>query len=61
MILFIAMGVLLAAGVSVRFVVPAVRRHRMASELRRDWWPQFEADLRAYASGKSAGEAERRR
>jgi hypothetical protein len=62
MILFIAIGLMLAAGLYVRFVSPAVRRHRMAAELRHDWWPQFEADLRNYAtSWRSAREAERRR
>jgi hypothetical protein len=43
---------------------PAVRaycRYRMTAELRRDWWPQFENELRQYMchTWRSAREAER--
>jgi hypothetical protein len=43
-------------------ILPAYRRHRMAAELRRDWWPRFEQDLREYMSQRwqSAREAEQR-
>jgi hypothetical protein len=36
--------------IGVRFGLPAVRRRRIAAELRGDWWPRFERDFRAYAS-----------
>jgi hypothetical protein len=44
------------------FGVPAYRRRRMAAELRHDWWPRFERELRDYMSQswQSAREAERR-
>lgn len=39
----------------------AYRRRRMTAELRGDWWPRFERDLREYMSQtwRSAREAER--
>lgn len=52
LLLFTAMGVSL----------PRLRRRRMASELRGDWWPRFEREFRAYASRswQAAREAERK-
>ncbi len=51
--MFILLGVmaviLLAA--AARLATPYVRRHRLASELRGDWWSPFERDFRAYAGG----------
>jgi predicted exporter len=46
-VLFAILGLVLAA-VTVRLALPSVRRWRMAAELRRDWWPRFERELRAY-------------
>lgn len=42
--------------------LPAYRRRRMTAELRREWWPRFERELREYMSQtwQSAREAERR-
>lgn len=62
MVLLIPVGLILLALV-VHMMLPAYRRHRMASELRRDWWPRFEQDLREYMSQRwrSAREAEQRR
>jgi aromatic ring-opening dioxygenase catalytic subunit (LigB family) len=50
----------IVAGLVVHMVLPVYRRHRMAAELRQDWWPRFERDLREYMSQrwKSAREAE---
>jgi hypothetical protein len=49
MILFALIGI----GLFLAFV-PAgafgVRRHQKPAELRGDWWSQFEADFRAYAT-----------
>lgn len=61
--------ILLAVGVGLIILIlimPAAfqmyMRHRMTAELRRDWWPRFERDLREYMSHtwRSAREAERR-
>jgi hypothetical protein len=45
----------------VRLLLGRLRRRRMASELRGDWWPRFEREFRAYASRswQSAREGER--
>jgi hypothetical protein len=60
MILYVAVGLVLVVLVAY-MMAPAYRRHRMAAELRRDWWPRFERDLRDYTSQrwKSAREAQR--
>ena len=51
--MYILLGVmvviLLAA--AVRLALPHVHRHRLASELRGDWWSGFERDFRAYSGG----------
>jgi hypothetical protein len=49
MILLMFLAVILIA-LALRLAVPALRRHRMAAELRGDWWPQFEREFRSYAS-----------
>jgi hypothetical protein len=45
----------------VRLSLRGLRRRRMVSELRGDWWPRFEREFRAYASRSwhEAREAER--
>ncbi|MDQ6818526.1 MAG: hypothetical protein M3018_14145 [Actinomycetota bacterium] len=59
------MGLLiLVAVVLVALVVRllrGLRRRRMASELRGDWWPRFEREFSAYASRswQAAREGER--
>jgi hypothetical protein len=48
--------ILLAAALCLAFV-PATLfgvRRRKSVELRRDWWPQFEAEFRAYAARVAA-------
>lgn len=59
MVLLIGIA-LIFAGLGVHMMMPAYRRHRVAAELRHDWWPRFERDLREYMSQrwKSAREAE---
>ena len=59
MILFVV-AVAVTLAITLRFAVPAVRRRRMASELRGDWWTRFEKEFRAYSSRfmQSAREAE---
>jgi len=60
--MFILFGVIALIFIiaAIRVVLPAIQRHRIASELRRDWWPAFEREFRAYASGSwgDAREAE---
>ena len=53
-----AIEVLLVIG---RVVTPAYRRYRGKAELREDWWPRFERELREYMSytWREAREAER--
>jgi hypothetical protein len=60
MILFVTLGAMLAVGIAIRFVLPALARHRMASELRHDWWPRFESEFWDYARVQPDREAERR-
>jgi hypothetical protein len=50
-----------AVALAVRLAVRWLRRVRIASELRGDWWPRFEQDFHDYASlsWASAREAER--
>jgi hypothetical protein len=58
MILLVLLA-LIGLAVAIRFAVPAVRRRRLARELRGDWWPRFERDFRAYAEKfRSARESE---
>jgi hypothetical protein len=60
MVVFIAIG-LIFLGLLIHMMLPAYHRHRMAAELRHDWWPRFERDLRDYTSQRwrAAREAER--
>lgn len=39
-----------------------LQRHRLAAELRSDWWPRFEQEFQTYASRawEAARRAERR-
>ena len=46
-VLFALVGCLLIA-VATRLALPSLRRWRMAAELRGDWWPRFERQLRDY-------------
>ena len=57
----VAFVIVILVAVTLRLTVPPYRRRRMAAELRRDWWPHFEREFRAYASrsGKAAREVER--
>ncbi len=48
MILLLAVAGCILFAVAVRLALPAVRRWRMAAELRGDWWSRFERELRAY-------------
>jgi hypothetical protein len=48
MILLVLLALILLA-VALRLAIPAVRRWRMAAELRGDWWPRFEREFRSYA------------
>jgi hypothetical protein len=60
MILLVVLAALVLA-VVVRLSILSLRRHRMAAELRGDWWPRFEQEFRRYASvsWRSARDAER--
>jgi hypothetical protein len=60
LLLFVAAFVF---AVAVRLCVLALRRRRMAAEVRGDWWPRFEQQFHDYASAswQSAREAERER
>jgi hypothetical protein len=60
MILLVALA-LLAIALAARFGYKAWWRYRIASELRRDWWPKFERELHDYASRawEAARDAER--
>lgn len=61
MILLVVIAVL-AVAVAMRVSLVALRRHRMAAELRGDWWPRFEREFRAYANRgwQAARDSERR-
>lgn len=61
--ILVAVMIAIAVAVVVRLAVPAIRRRWMIAELRRDWWPGFEREFRAYASQswEAAREAERGR
>jgi hypothetical protein len=61
MLLLVPMLAILAA-VAVRLALPWLRRVRLHLELRRDWWPTFEREFRAYSSHGwvAARQAERR-
>jgi hypothetical protein len=58
-ILILVAAVLVA--LLVRLSLRRLRRRRMVSELRGDWWPRFEREFHAYASRswEAAREAER--
>jgi hypothetical protein len=60
MAVLIVVAVVLVA-LLVPLSVRRLRRRRMASELRGDWWPRFEREFRAYASRswQAAREGER--
>jgi hypothetical protein len=47
-VLLAALGPALMALATIRWVLPMVRRRRLARELRSDWWSGFERDFRAY-------------
>jgi hypothetical protein len=59
-VLLVGIGLLVALLVG-RAALRVYRRRRIMAELRGDWWPRFERDLRTYMSHtwKSAREAER--
>jgi hypothetical protein len=59
----VALVAVILVAVVLRLTLPPYRRRRMAAELREDWWPRFEREFRAYASGSwaSARDAERGR
>jgi hypothetical protein len=61
LVLLVVVGAI-ALAAAVRVSVLAVRRWRMAAELRGDWWGRFEQEFRAYAdmSWQAARESERR-
>ncbi len=61
MIVFLIVVALLALGMASPLALQAYRRRRMTAELRKDWWPRFERDLREYMSQtwRSARETER--
>jgi hypothetical protein len=48
MILLLALAGVIVCAVATRLTLPAVRRWRMAAELRGDWWSRFERQMRAY-------------
>jgi hypothetical protein len=62
-VIVLALVVVVMLPVGFRVVTSLYRRHRVASELRRDQWPAFEREFRAYASRAwvAAREAERER
>lgn len=51
----LALLALIVVAVTVRLIVPPDRRRRMDADLRRDWWPRFEREFRAYASRADPG------
>ena len=59
--ILLVIPVLAISLVAIRLSLPRVRRRRLASELRGDWWPRFEREFRAYASRswQAAREGER--
>jgi hypothetical protein len=62
MLVLVVVVAAIALAAAVRVSVLAVRRWRMASELRGDWWGRFEREFRTYAdmSWQAARESERR-
>jgi hypothetical protein len=55
-ILLIVLGVAIVA-LGSRVLVPICRRRRTPPELRGEWWPRFESELRAYAErSRAAGD-----
>jgi hypothetical protein len=61
MIVLSILVALLVLALASPLVMHAYRRRRLTAELRRDWWPRFERDLREYMSHtwRAAREAER--
>lgn len=59
-LLFVALALIVLLLIAPA-VVQAYSRRRLTAELRGDWWPRFESDLRDYMSQtwRSAREAER--
>lgn len=59
--LLLALLIVLLVAVVVRLATPPLRRLRMISELRGDWWTRFEHEFRAYDSHawEAARDAER--
>jgi hypothetical protein len=60
MIFLLVLGVVLLA-VAIRMSLPAVRRRRLAWELRRDWWSRFERDFQAYVRSRERNAQDRAR
>lgn len=60
MAVLILVAVVLGA-LLLQLLLRGLRRRRLASELRGDWWPRFEREFRAYASRswQAAREGER--
>lgn len=48
MILLLAVVGCILLAAAMRLALPSLRRWRMASQLRGDWWSRFERELRAY-------------
>ena len=48
MILLLALVGCIVIVAAARLALPPLRRWRMESALRGDWWTRFERDLRAY-------------
>jgi hypothetical protein len=49
-VILLGFALVILVPVAVRLLIPLYRRHRLAAQLRRDWWPAFEREFRAYAS-----------
>jgi hypothetical protein len=47
--ILLAVFLVAAAAIVAHVALSAWREHRTPAELRRDWWPQFEREFRAYA------------
>jgi hypothetical protein len=59
--IFVVFLAVIALAVVARVSLLSLRRHRMAAELKGDWWPRFEREFQTYASlgWRSARDAER--
>jgi hypothetical protein len=64
MTVMLVLGVIVAViglALASRVLVPRLKRRRILSEIRGDWWPSFEREFNAYAgTWRAAREAERR-